>query len=227
MKLLLENWREYLDEGLKPGPGMTIADLVDLIHTGRQLEQGDDLDKIMSKLAMVLGEEFVAWPLVGIGIAAASMAAGGGPEATAVALAALPAAHRLLGDFYRKKRKDGFFKDDPKEYPVLDYSDWTTTGHLKVAKFILKKDNEYLKRIHNTFAQKKDRDKYDRHTEQVERLQDVKNLDGDDDFASYWLPKLRKSFYIMRSSKSDGKFEASQIISSARDSLRIPNPNLI
>jgi len=129
----------------------------------------------------------------------------------------------------RRKLVESQVKPEPeqKEYPVLDYSDWTTTGHLKVAKFILKKDNEYLKRIHNTFAQKKDRDKYDRHTEQVERLQDVKNLDGDDDFASYWLPKLRKSFYIMRSSKSDGKFEASQIISSARDSLRIPNPNLI
>jgi hypothetical protein len=142
VKLLLENWREYLDEGLKPGPGMTIADLVDLIHTGRQLEQGDDLDKIMSKLAMVLGEEFVAWPLVGIGIAAASMAAGGDPAAAAVAGAALPAAHRLLGDFYRKKRKDGFFKDDPKEYPVLD---------------LLDMDPEFKKRYSDTWLKEADK----------------------------------------------------------------------
>jgi len=113
------------------------------------------------------------------------------------------------------------------EYPVIDYSDWTTTGHLKVAKFILKKDNEYLKRIMNTFADKISQGKHARHTEQVERLQDVKGLDSDDDFASYWLPKLRKSFYIMRSSKSEGKNEASTIISSAREALNIPNPNKI
>jgi len=129
----------------------------------------------------------------------------------------------------RKKLEAPQINPEPEqtEYPEIDYSDWSTTGHLKVAKFILKKDNEYLKRIMNTFADKISQGKHARHTEQVERLQDVKGLDSDDDFASYWLPKLRKSFYIMRSSKSEGKNEASTIISSAREALNIPNPNKI
>jgi len=115
----------------------------------------------------------------------------------------------------------------PQTYPELDHSDWTTSGHLKVAKFILNKDGEYLQKIVSTFGNKKDIEKLNRHREQAAKLQDVKGVDQDDDFAAYWLPKLRKAYYIMRSPKSDGKAEAIQIISSARDSLSIPNPNKI
>ena len=114
-----------------------------------------------------------------------------------------------------------------REYPVINLKDWTTSGHLKVAKFILNKDGEYLKKMASTFASKKDIERLYRHQEQSARVQDVKGVDQDDDFASYWLPKLRKAYYIMRSPKSDGKTEAVAIISSARESLSIPNPNLI
>ena len=136
---------------------------------------------------------------------------------------------RLAWEKERRKRKaeQEVPVETQKEYPVIDLKDWTTSGHLKVAKFILNKDGEYLKKMVSTFANKKDIERLYRHQEQSARVQDVKGVDQDDDFASYWLPKLRKAYYIMRSPKSDGKTEAVAIISSARESLSIPNPNLI
>ena len=109
----------------------------------------------------------------------------------------------------------------------IDFSDWTTSGHLKVAKFILNKDEDYLSRIVSTFANWKDKNKLERLRVQIARVSDVKPKDGDDDFASYWLPKLRKAYYILRSPKSEGKPEAGSIIDACRQSLKIPNPNLI
>ena len=137
--------------------------------------------------------------------------------------------YRLAWEKERRKRQAEQEVAPPTHvtYPEIDLKDWTTSGHLKVAKFILNKDQEYLKKMVTTFANKKDIDRLYRHQEQSARLQDVKGVDQDDDFASYWLPKLRKAYYIMRSPKSDGKTEAVSIIQSARDSLSIPNPNLI
>ena len=137
--------------------------------------------------------------------------------------------YRLAWEKQRRKRQAEQEVEAPTHvtYPEIDLKDWTTSGHLKVAKFILNKDQEYLKKMVSTFANKKDIDRLYRHQEQSTRLQDVKGVDQDDDFASYWLPKLRKAYYIMRSPKSDGKTEAVSIIQSARDSLSIPNPNLI
>ena len=137
--------------------------------------------------------------------------------------------YRLAWEKERRKRQAEQEVAPPTHvtYPEIDLKDWTTSGHLKVAKFILNKDQEYLKKMVPTFANKKDIDRLYRHQEQSARLQDVKGVDQDDDFASYWLPKLRKAYYIMRSPKSDGKTEAVSIIQSARDSLSIPNPNII
>ena len=137
--------------------------------------------------------------------------------------------YRLAWEKERRKRQAEQEVAPPTHvtYPEIDLKDWTTSGHLKVAKFILNKDQEYLKKMVSTFANKKDIDRLYRHQEQSARLQDVKGVDQDDDFASYWLPKLRKAYYIMRSPKSDGKTEAVSIIQSARDSLSIPNPNII
>ena len=137
--------------------------------------------------------------------------------------------YRLAWEKERRKRQAEQEVAPPTHvtYPEIDLKDWTTSGHLKVAKFILNKDQEYLKKMVTTFANKKDIDRLYRHQEQSARLQDVKGVDQDDDFASYWLPKLRKAYYIMRSPKSDGKTEAVSIIQSARDSLSIPNPNII
>lgn len=137
--------------------------------------------------------------------------------------------YRLAWEKERRKRQAEQEVAPPTHvtYPEIDLKDWTTSGHLKVAKFILNKDQEYLKKMVTTFGNKKDIERLNRHQEQSARLQDVKGVDQDDDFASYWLPKLRKAYYIMRSPKSDGKTEAVSIITSARDSLSIPNPNII
>ena len=103
---------------------------------------------------------------------------------------------RLAWEKERRKRQaeQEVPVETQKEYPVIDLKDWTTSGHLKVAKFILNKDGEYLKKMVSTFANKKDIERLYRHQEQSARVQDVKGVDQDDDFASYWLPKLRKAF---------------------------------
>ena len=69
--------------------------------------------------------------------------------------------YRLAWEKQRRKRQAEQEVEAPTHvtYPEIDLKDWTTSGHLKVAKFILNKDQEYLKKMVSTFANKKDIDR--------------------------------------------------------------------
>ena len=75
--------------------------------------------------------------------------------------------YRLAWEKQRRKRQAEQEVEAPTHvtYPEIDLKDWTTSGHLKVAKFILNKDQEYLKKMVSTVANKKDIDRLYRHQE--------------------------------------------------------------
>jgi len=101
LKLLLENWREYLeeDDSSPNWQAWTLAELDELISMARK-EEGTQVQQWLSS---TLGSEAVkALPY-------------GGPVVTAIG---------VIVDLFKKiNRQAGESDDDPKDYPILDILD--------------------------------------------------------------------------------------------------------